>query len=101
MFSYIAKLFNSLTRTERIIFRICSVVFIISALTASWVVFISSTTVAPARGGEYTEGIVGQPVAINPLQIGSTATDKDLITILFADLVTLSQNIATSTTGKV
>ncbi len=54
----------------------------------------------PAEGGQYTEGLVGQPIALNPLMGGSNETDKDLIELLFADLITLSEKYEVSADGK-
>jgi peptide/nickel transport system substrate-binding protein len=100
MFSYIPRLFRALTSRERGIFYVAAVLCGVSLIVTLWTTFITHTTLQPARGGEYTEGLVGQPTAINPLYIGSSAVDRDLVQVLFADLLTLSQSIATSTTGK-
>jgi peptide/nickel transport system substrate-binding protein len=100
MFSYIPRLFKALTNRERLFFYGAALLCAVSLAITLWTTFITHTTLQPARGGEYTEGLVGQPTAINPLYIGSSAVDRDLVQVLFADLVTLSQSIATSTTGK-
>jgi peptide/nickel transport system substrate-binding protein len=101
MFSYIARLFNSLSQKERIAFYTAGAIFSVAFVLMLWNSLISNTILQPARGGEYTEGLVGQPVSINPMLIGSTTTDKDLVEVLFADLLTLTREVATSTTGKV
>lgn len=101
MFGYLARIFKALSFTERVFFYLASSVFATALVITLWTTFITNTTLQPARGGEYTEGLVGQPTAVNPMLIGSSAVDKDLAEVLFADLVTLSQSIATSTTGKI
>lgn len=101
MFAYLIRLFRSLDRIERVVFYVAGGVFCVALVVTLWTTLISNTTLRPARGGEYTEGLVGQPVSINPMLIGSGVIDKDLNEVLFADLLTLSQNVATSTTGKV
>lgn len=61
----------------------------------------NNTTLEPASGGEYTEGVVGQPIAINPVLAGNNEVDRDLIKTLFSDLISLSQSYSTSSNGKV
>ena len=45
------------------------------------------------EGGEYVEGIVGQPTLINPLFAESNAVDSDLTQLLFADIDAISEKI--------
>lgn len=66
-------------------------VFLLSAVVFSLVWYYQSTTAQPVDGGSYTEGIVGQPVAINPLIAGDNEADRDLITLLFASLYDISE----------
>lgn len=101
MLTYLIRLFRALSKSERTVFYACACIAIIAGSYAGWSSFVKYTTVQPASGGEYVEGVVGQPTAINPMAIGSTAADKDLSTLLFADLLTLSARYATSSTGKV
>lgn len=101
MFFYFRRLLYTLTRTELIIFYVMAALFAVSFAVSIWLTFYANTTVLPAPGGEYTEGLVGQPTAINPMGIGSSEVDNNLVQVLFADLITLSQRVATSTTGRV
>jgi peptide/nickel transport system substrate-binding protein len=61
--------------------------FIIGALLVR-ATALEPTSVAPAPGGTFTEGVVGQPNQINPLQMG-TPTERDLAALLFAGLTRL------------
>ena len=101
MLRYFARIFNSLNRPEKLVFYVAGGIFCGALIVTLWTTFVTHTTLEPARGGEYTEGLIGQPTAINPMQIGSSSVDKDLTQVLFADLLTLSHSVATSTTGKV
>jgi peptide/nickel transport system substrate-binding protein len=101
MLNYLSRVFKALHKTERILFYAAGGIFCGALVVTLWMTFITHTTLQPARGGEYTEGLVGQPTAVNPMLIGSSAVDKDLAQVLFADLVTLAHSVATSTTGKV
>lgn len=51
------------------------------------------TVATPAEGGRYTEGVIGQPTAINPLIASANDADQDLIRLAFANLSTLAERI--------
>lgn len=40
----------------------------------------------PAKGGSYTEGIIGEPRYINPILTFANETEKDLVKLIFAGL---------------
>ncbi len=101
MFRTTYRLFDSLKKPEKILFYGAAGIFGAALIITLWTTFVTNTTLQPARGGEYTEGLIGQPTALNPMLIGSSGPDKDVITALFADILSLSHSIATSTTGKV
>lgn len=53
------------------------------------------TKVVPQSGGTYIEGILGQPVFINPI-IMSTDVDRDIINLIYDNLFDLSESIVPS-----
>lgn len=55
----------------------------------SWgiVSYYSKTEAVPQFGGEYIEGIVGQPLHINPVISSSNGTDEDLVQLVFSSLL--------------
>jgi peptide/nickel transport system substrate-binding protein len=55
----------------------------------SWgiVSYYNKTRAIPQFGGEYIEGIVGQPLHINPVISSSNATDEDLVQLIFSGLL--------------
>jgi peptide/nickel transport system substrate-binding protein len=59
------------------------------------------TKLVPVSGGEYIEGVVGQPIFINPILVGSNDPDRDLVKLLFSDLIALADNYKASGKGKV
>lgn len=90
-----SALLTNLTKSERLLFGGAALVFAASALFIGWRLYVSRTTLVPARGGAYSEGMIGQPALINP----TTATsdiDQDLTALLFANLLQLSQSYAVS-----
>lgn len=48
---------------------------------------------APKSGGVYTEGIVGQPVHINPLFASTNDVDRTLTKLIFAGLLRFDDNL--------
>jgi peptide/nickel transport system substrate-binding protein len=49
--------------------------------------YYSKTQAIPQFGGEYIEGIVGQPLHINPVISSSNGTDEDLVQLIFSSLL--------------
>lgn len=86
MLSKFHKLFDSLTRLERQIFQGALIIFALSSLLNGANAFYRKTVLAPIEGGSYTEGVVGQPIVINPLIAAGNEADRDLIELLFSDL---------------
>jgi peptide/nickel transport system substrate-binding protein len=62
------------------------------ALLATLLTYVAvsfTTSLIPARGGTYIEGMVGQPRAINPLLCHYNDVDRDLCSLVFNGLVRL------------
>lgn len=86
------KLIKSLTKIEKLLFGGATIVFIISGLILGIEIIQSNTRIEPAVGGEYIEGLVGQPALINPI-LGTTDVDKSIIRLIFNDLTELAESI--------
>ena len=67
-------------------------VFIGSSISWGVVFYYSKTKAIPAYGGEYIEGIVGQPLYINPLLAPSNETDADLTQLIYSSLFKYDEN---------
>ncbi len=79
----IPRLFTS---SERRMFLIAGVVTAL-ALGAALVAFVSSRTVTvPVVGGTFTEGVVGTPQHLNPLDATGNDVDADLTRLIFSGL---------------
>lgn len=65
-----------------------SLVIIVLAFFVGWVgyIYVSLTDAVPKKGGEYAEGIVGQPMYINPLLSQTSDADSDLERLIFNGL---------------
>jgi ABC-type transport system substrate-binding protein len=87
-FSQWKQLFKTLKRTERIFFLGFIVLASASATYLASSFYINNTKVAPAYGGSYTEGVVGQPRFINPIYGETNDTDRTLIDLIYSGLMT-------------
>lgn len=75
-------------------------VFAVASIAFSLVWYYQNTDAQPVEGGNYVEGVIGQPVAINPLISGDNEADRDLITLLFASLYDISEKREADTDQK-
>ena len=95
------QLFKSFSTKERYLLAASGVVFLVSGVFFSLQSFYQETVAAPVEGGSYVEGIIGQPIAINPLIAGDNDADRDLIQLLFAGLSDIAQSIKSDETQKI
>lgn len=86
---YVEKVLN---KKERIVIRTSFVVFFISILIGSLNFYFTHLELMPAKGGEYTEGVVGSPKYINPLYSSYSDVDGDLTSLIFSSLFKRDQN---------
>ena len=96
MFSLIIRSIRALTREERKIVIIVLVIFALSFSGFELIAYYEHTTIGPATGGLYSEGMVGQPIAVNPVLAGQNSVDRDLIHLVFAPLQTVIQSATPS-----
>ena len=89
----------SLTRREQIALVLCAIIGFASAAGLVFLIIGRYTKAVPARGGEHTEGIVGQPKAVNPI-LASDDPDAALVRLLFANLSQLAEKIDPDHTGR-
>jgi peptide/nickel transport system substrate-binding protein len=70
-----------------VLFYFLLATFLASALSWTGFFYYSVTSAVPAYGGEYIEGIVGQPLNINPLLSQSNETDAELARIIYSGIL--------------
>lgn len=95
----IKKIYFSFGKKERVIFWAALTSASVSFLILSWIYVKNNTAVVPARGGKYTEGMVGQPSYVNPV-IAETEVDKSLVVLLFSSLADLAQKVEVENDGR-
>lgn len=96
--SFFKKLFFAFTQKERIAFLVCSAVAVASFIVVTSIVVVQATVAVPAQGGQFSEGMVGQPEYINPVTAQSEA-DLSLVKLIYANIPDIADNISSSTDG--
>lgn len=94
------QIFKTFTYKEKIAFWGALAVFVIAFISFGLFYYYSKTVEAPASGGQYTEGIMGQPTYVNPVIAGNNEIDSDISEIVFADLIKLADHYNVSPDGK-
>lgn len=95
------QILKTLSVKERYIVASACGIFVLSAILLGVSFFYQQTIASPVEGGGYKEGIIGQPVAINPIIAGDNDTDRDLIALLFASLFDFTEKYETDAQQKV
>lgn len=82
----VKNLYGAFRPTERLIFILAGIVFLMSTLSLVSKVNDTYSVELPAQGGTYVEGVVGYARFINPL-LGYTDADKDMISLIYSGLL--------------
>lgn len=93
-------MFKNFSKRERGIFAAAFLMFILSLFFVAIDFIGQKTILIPVSGGEFIEGVVGQPVFINPV-LASSEADRDLIELIFSDLLELAENYRMNENGRV
>jgi peptide/nickel transport system substrate-binding protein len=81
------KMSKFLNFREKLI--VFSLLFLAAASFIFWMahIYLGLTKPVPKIGGEYVEGIVGQPLYINPLLSQTSEADSDLVQLVYSGLM--------------
>ncbi len=71
---------------EKFLFYFLWFILISSTISCAVLFYYTKTKAIPAYGGEYIEGIIGQPAHINPLLSSSNETDADMTSLIYSGL---------------
>jgi peptide/nickel transport system substrate-binding protein len=99
MIAKISKIIQSLSKTERQILIGALFIFFTSFIFWELIDFYKNTELKPAEGGTYTEGLMDQPIAVNPL-ISVNEADRDIAELVLADLLELAESYQLSDDQK-
>ena len=93
------KIFFALTKKERIVFLASSVVAVASFVMVASMLVTQATTIVPAAGGDYAEGMAGQPEYVNPVTAASV-TDLSLVKMIYSNIYDIADSITVSPDGR-
>lgn len=94
------NLFMLFTRKERIAFIAAFFVFLITSILLLTSLIQKNTVLSPVDGGEYVEGIVGQPIFINPIFAENNNVDNDLSQLFFANIRAIAEKVDMAEDGR-
>jgi peptide/nickel transport system substrate-binding protein len=97
--SFFKKLFFSFTRREKITFVLAGAAAVVSFIALMGIVIAHATTAVPVAGGEYAEGVVGQPAYVNPVTASSEA-DLGLVKLIYSSVADDADLMRPSPDGK-
>jgi peptide/nickel transport system substrate-binding protein len=76
-----------LGKRERNLIFLFLFLFFASVGFAGFRLYLNNTQIVPARGGSYTEGIIGSPRYLNPVLAPANDADRDLARVIFSGLL--------------
>jgi len=85
--AFLKKVFRRFHVREQRIFYAAGVIFLISFIVLLGQLYVQNTEMIAVVGGEYIEGVVGQPTVINPLLTQGNDVDRDIIELVFSGLL--------------
>ncbi len=91
-FSQWKQIFKVLKKGEKITFLALAGIAFASLAFLAVSLYIKNTNPAPAFGGTYIEGVVGQPRFINPLYGETNDVDRTLIDLVYSGIMTYDKN---------
>lgn len=94
------KIFFAFTKHERVVFLLAVLAAFVSGVILLGLAVTASTRAIPASGGEYTQGMLGQPIYVNPV-IAASETDRSIVRLVFENLGGLAEKIESSPDGRI
>ena len=86
-FSQWRQLRRVLSRREKFVLPVLVLIFVISLFSLAQGLYLTNTSVVPAKGGSMTEGIVGSPRFLNPVYADTNDVDRDLLSIVYSGIL--------------
>jgi len=97
--SFLKKIFSALTNKERISFLSAAAAVVVSIVVITGIVIAKGTTAIPTSGGDYIEGVAGQPEYVNPVT-ATSETDRDLVKMIYSNIYDIADKIEVSSDTK-
>lgn len=91
---------KALTQKERMVLIGAAVVLIFSSVTGLALAIQDSSEWVAVAGGSYKEGVLGQPIAVNPI-ISANQIDQDISRLIYSNLFDLIDDYEIEQEGRV
>lgn len=98
--NFLIKIFKSFSKKEKLLFVVSFLMFLSSSVIWAAGFFSQATVLAAVSGGEYIEGVIGQPSFINPVLSPSGGVNSDINELIFSKLSDLSDSIKMNENGR-
>lgn len=96
----IKKFGGTLSRRERTVIIVSVVILVFSFIARTSIAFKEGSVWVPVAGGAYREGMLGQPIAINPI-ISTNPVDEDISRLIYSNLTDLIENYEIKEDGRI
>lgn len=85
---------KTLSTQENLLIKILSLIILICLIFLVYTNYFKKLTTVPKNGGEFTEGLIGSPLYINPILAQSHIdADLDLTSLIFSGLLKYNKNL--------
>ena len=95
---FFKQLFFAFTKKEKVLFLICAAIAVVSFFGVAGMVVAQMTEAVPVQGGQFVDGVVGQPEYVNPVTAQSDA-DLSLVKLIYANIPDIADSISSSSDG--
>ena len=96
---FIGAIRNSLSTREWAVFIAAIFIFIASLVARAAIIVNENSVYIPVRGGSYIEGVLGQPITINPA-VSKNLADLDISSLVYSPISDLILTTEVSPDGK-
>ncbi|MBI1960698.1 MAG: hypothetical protein HYS43_00260 [Candidatus Liptonbacteria bacterium] len=100
MVSAVKTIISTLSRMERMVFTGIAMTSVLSGSFFGASAFTNATQIVPQNGGTYREGVVGQPIHLNPLLVNGNDADHDIVRLVFSPLSAVAETMEASKDGR-
>jgi len=94
------QILRSFSKKERLIFIAAFLIFLTTFLLVSIAFIRFNTILVPVDSGEYTEGIIGQPIFLNPVLSENNTSDSEINRLVFASLKNIMETYVINSDKK-
>lgn len=100
LFNHLQKIIVSFHGWEKNLFLIFLIIFILTGASRTVIAVKENSLIVPVVGGNYIEGIIGQPTFINPV-ISASQIDQDIASLVYQPLAQLIEDYEVKENGRV